>query len=327
MSQQDKPTRRVLVTGAAGYIGRQLVRRLAADPAVELVVASDKRPVSQWENDKVLWDTRDIRDPALARVMETERVDSVFHLASVVTPPPDMSREEIYSIDVGGTQNVVDACIRSGARRLIISSSGAAYGYHRDNPEWIDENIPLRGNESFAYSHHKRLVEEMLARYRQQHPQLLQIIFRFCTILGREVHNQISALFEGKFVIGVRGSSAPFVFIWDEDVVEILRLALWHERSGIYNVAGDGALPLSEIARRIGKPYIALPRWLLQAALAVLRSLRLTQYGPEQVDFLAYRPVLANRKLKEEFGYIPRYSSADAFDRYWAGRAPRAKYA
>ena len=44
--------------------------------------------------------------------------------------------------------------------------------------------------------------------------------------------------------------------------------------------------------------------------------MRLTQYGPEQVDFLRYRPVLVNRRLKEEFGYVPRKTSAEVFE-FW----------
>ncbi|GIW45755.1 MAG: hypothetical protein KatS3mg077_3037 [Candidatus Binatia bacterium] len=320
MSTPDILSRRVLVTGAAGYIGRQLVRRLVDEPAVEHIVATDVRPLSGVQHPKLVVDTRDIRDASLGELMASHHIDSVVHLASVVTPPPGMPRSEIYSIDVGGTQNVLQGCLRAKVRRLVVSSSGAAYGYHPDNPDWIEETAPLRGNDSFAYSQHKRIIEEILASYREQHPELVQIVFRFCTILGREVSNQISRLFEGRFVLGVRGSATPFVFIWDEDVIEVLRLALWRDTSGTYNVAGDGALTLEEIARRVGKPYIALPRWFLQASLLLLRSLRLSEYGPEQVDFLAYRPVLSNRRLKEEFGYTPRFSSAEAFDKYWALR-------
>jgi superfamily I DNA/RNA helicase len=50
--------------------------------------------------------------------------------------------------------------------------------------------------------------------------------------------------------------------------------------------------------------------------LAVLKKLHLTQYGPEQVDFLRYRPVLDNRRLKQEFGYVPRKTSSEVFD-FW----------
>jgi len=46
----------------------------------------------------------------------------------------------------------------------------------------------------------------------------------------------------------------------------------------------------------------------------VLHPLGLSQYGPEQVDFLRYRPVLDNRRLKEVFGYVPRLSSAEVFE-------------
>ena len=90
---------------------------------------------------------------------------------------------------------------------------------------------------------------------------------------------------------------------------------------GIYNVAGDGALTIHEIAARLGKPTLQLPAWLLQAALAVLKPLGLTQYGPEQLDFLRYRPVLLNTKLKTAFGYTPTYTSAEVFELYRQARS------
>jgi UDP-glucose 4-epimerase len=52
---------------------------------------------------------------------------------------------------------------------------------------------------------------------------------------------------------------------------------------------------------------------LLAGALRLLKPLGLSQYGPEQLDFLRYRPVLSNQRLKDEFGYQPRYSSREAF--------------
>lgn len=314
--------RRVLVTGAGGFIGRKLVARLEADPAVEHIVATDIRlPPAQARGARAQWRELDVRDPGAGSALASERIDSLVHLASIVTPPPGMSREEMYAIDVGGTENVLASCLRAGVKRLIVTSSGAAYGYHADNPEWLEEHHPLRGNEEFAYSHHKRLVEELLARCRQEHPELVQIVFRLCTVLGESVRNQITALFEGRFVLGITGSATPFVFVWDEDVVEVLHRALWREQSGVFNVAGDGTLTLREIARRLGKPYVPIPRGLVRLALRVGRALHLTQYGPEQVGFLAYRPVLSNRKLKDEFGYSPKYSSAEAFEKYLAARA------
>jgi UDP-glucose 4-epimerase len=181
--------------------------------------------------------------------------------------------------------------------------------------------MPLRGNEVFAYSHHKRLVEEMLAQYRQSHPALAQVVLRIGTILGATVHNQITDLFEKPRLLAIRGADSPFVFIWDQDVVAIILRAVADGPPGIYNVAGDGALTIHEIAHRLGKRCVQLPAWLLRSALAVLKPLGLTQYGPEQLDFLRYRPVLLNTRLKTVFGYTPRYSSAEVFEIYRAARA------
>jgi UDP-glucose 4-epimerase len=79
-------------------------------------------------------------------------------------------------------------------------------------------------------------------------------------------------------------------------------------------VAGDGAMSIQEIAAKLGKRCITLPAGLLRALLAVLHPLGLSRYGPEQVNFLRYRPVLANGRLKEVFGYVPRLSSSEVFE-------------
>ncbi len=215
-----------------------------------------------------------------------------------------------------GRSNVLDACLAAGVRQIIVTSSGAAYGYHADNPEWLTEDDPVRGNEAFAYSHHKRLVEEMLAACRREHPGLRQVVLRVGTILGETTRNQITALFDRPRLIALRGSRSPFVFIWDQDVVGAIAHAIRTDAAGIYNVAGDGALSIQEIARRLGKPCLTLPPALLRAALGLLHPLGLTRYGPEQVDFLRYRPVLDNRRLKEGLGYVPRKTSAEVFDFY-----------
>ena len=314
--------RSVLVTGASGYIGSQLIAALAAgSEALEKLVALDVRDVPRAEQlPGVCYETGDIRDGDIADLLRRHGSDTVVHLAAIVTPGKDATREWLHSIDVGGTQNVVDACIEVGARRLIVTSSGAAYGYHRDSPQPLHEDDPLRGNPEFAYSDHKRLVEELLARAREEHPELEQVIFRPGTILGAGARNQITDIFDKPVVLGVQGSDTPFVFIWDQDVVGCLVEAVRGGPTGAYNLAGDGVMTLAEIARTIGKRYVAIPAWLIQGALSILHPLGLSQYGPEQVDFLRYRPVLSNEKLCKEFGYTPRKTSREVFDDFWKSR-------
>ncbi|RZJ02702.1 MAG: NAD-dependent epimerase/dehydratase family protein, partial [Rubrivivax sp.] len=260
--------RRVLITGADGFLGRSLVTALARQPAIEQVVAIDVREVPTGRRlPGVLYVAQDVRDAALADTVARHDIDTVVHLASIVTPGQGSSRAFEHSVDVGGTRNVLDACLAHGVAHLVVSSSGAAYGYHADNPAWLTEGHPLRGNEVFAYAHHKRLVEEMLAEVRQNHPELRQTVLRIGTILGERVDNQITALFEKPRILAIAGSESPFVFVWDEDVTGAILHALSGEGvPGCYNLAGDGALTLFEIAQRPRKRPRVLPAGLLRVA-------------------------------------------------------------
>jgi UDP-glucose 4-epimerase len=95
-----------------------------------------------------------------------------------------------------------------------------------------------------------------------------------------------------------------------------VRAAVGDGPAGIYNVAGDGALTVPQIARRLRKPLLTVPAPVLGIALAIGSALRLTEHGAEKVRFLRYRPVLRNDRLKHEFGYTPQLSSAEAFEQY-----------
>ncbi len=318
MSVTDRKHDAVLVTGGGGYIGRQLICALTAErDRVETIVAADVRETPAAEKlESVEYIKTDIRSPELADIFKKFGVDTVAHLASIVTPGKKSNRKFEYSVDVLGTENVLNACLEADVDKLILTSSGAAYGYYPDNPEWLTEKDVLRGNPEVAYADHKRLVEEMLARYRKEHPELRQLIFRPGTILGATADNQITALFQKPYVLGLKGAATPFVFIWDQDVVNCLLRGIYTNLTGIYNLAGDGVLTMKEIAAVLKKPYLPLPVWLVRAALWVLKRLRLTPYGPEQVNFLRYRPVLSNRLLKEVFGYIPQKTTRQVFEYY-----------
>jgi UDP-glucose 4-epimerase len=305
----------VLVTGAGGYVGSLLVAALAR--AGRDVVALDVRKPAGASLPGVRMVQADVCSPEAAQAIRDARPDAVVHLAAVVTPPPGMPREELHRIDVLGARNVLDACVAAGVGRLVVTSSGAAYGYYADNPSAISEDWPLRGNPAFAYADHKRQVEEMLAQARAEHPRLAQFVFRACTVIGAGTRNQITALFEKPRLLAIRGAASPFSFVWDGDLVDCLAQAVASDRPGVYNLAGDGTMTMQEIARRLGKPCLEVPAWLIAAALGVLHPLGLTQYGPEQVDFLRYRPVLCNARLKEVFGFTPSRSAREAFET-WA---------
>lgn len=310
----------VLITGASGYIGSQLVQTLAQlKDKFQDIVAVDIRPEpDELKLPLVTYYQADIRKPALIDIFKRYQVDTVVHLACIVSPGNNRKFE--YSVDVGGTYNILQCSLKSNVSKFIITSSGAAYGYHADNPRWLKESDPLRGNPEFPYSDHKRLVEELLADYRDKHPELKQLIFRPGAVFGKTVSNRITKLFEQPVVMGIKGSDSPFNFIWDQDVVQCLVEGVISDKEGVYNLAGDGALTMKDLAKILKKPYVEVSPNLLSGSLDKLHQWGITKYGPEQMMFLQYRPVLANQKLKDEFGYIPQKTSEEVFLYYLDNR-------
>ena len=301
-------THNILITGSEGYIGQRLITSLTKQFHIVGIDIQTKNHQSYPYYEI------DIRDAAISDVIEHHNITHVVHLASVMQASENRNRD--YDIDVNGTRNVIESCIKHNVKHVTVTSSGAAYGYHSDNPAWLKETHPLRGNDAFAYSQHKRLIEEMLADYRQTHPHLQQLILRPGTVLGAATNNQITNLFTQRWVLAIQGSPSPFVFIWDEDVVDIIIRGVTASKTGIYNLAGDGAMSINEIAQALNEPLLSLPAWFLRGVLAIGHRLGLTQYSAEQVDFLRYRPVLDNTALKRDFGYIPRKSTRQVFEYY-----------
>jgi len=315
-----KPARAVAVIGAAGYIGGLVIDALRRDRrSVERILALDVKPLPEGQTGEgVVFEELDVRSARLAELIDEHGIDTVVDLAGIVTPAQGMTRNTQYAIDVDGTHNVLEACVEKGVRQLVILSSGAAYGFHVDNPPQVDERYPLRGNEELPYARHKRLVEELLAKYRHSHPELLQLVFRPALMLGSG--SPAMPMFERRWLVTV-SNEARFVFVWDEDVAACIVKGIHERKSGIYNLAGDGALTMQEIARITGARCMPVAAPLLRTALALLKRLRLTTAGPEQVTFLRYRPVLANAALKCDFGFTPTRTSREAFEAYWRSRA------
>lgn len=301
---------KVLITGAAGDVGSALLHALAQDAGSPYeVVATDIRSPADLPAG-IRFVPLDVRGDDPDRLIGQERPDVVIHLASIVAPT---TRDFAHGVDVVGSRNVLAACVSHGVKRLVVTSSGAAYGYHADNAQPLTESDPLRGNREFAYSDHKRQVEEMLATARVETPALEQVVLRVGTVLGAGLENQITALFHKPRLLAVAGCDSPFVFIWTRDLARILKRAVAEGPPGIFNVAGDGALGVSDLARAMNKPVLRLPAWGLKVVLAIAHSLKLSRYGPAQVRFLQYRPVLDNSALKRRFGYVPDLTSAEVF--------------
>jgi UDP-glucose 4-epimerase len=312
---------KVLITGAAGSLGKKLVAKLVENSSIE-VFATDIKPnpflelKSASSTENLNYQTFDLRHQNFTDWLFEIRPDRIIHLASILQISERMTREQAHDIDVKATKRLLENCLKINAEKFIITTSGAAYGYYPENKNIISENRPTRGNEDYFYSAHKAEVEQLMANFRQLHPKLKQVVFRPGAILGPDFEGPVVNLFKQKMITGLIGYPGPFNFIWSEDVVDYIIEALTTDITGEFNIAGEGVLTMKEIAQYLKKPYLALPAWLIQAVLSIAKPLGLTQYGPEQVKFIKFRPVLSNKKLKKHFNHQARYTTTQALTAY-----------
>ena len=304
---------KILITGAAGDIGSRLVNIFSERQDVDLYTTDLMALPDQADSSHKICD---IRSELFINWVEKIKPNVIIHLASIVQLPSNMSIAQAHDIDVTATENLLAISAKIGVRKFVVTSSGAAYGYWQDNADWLTEDMPVRGNSDYFYSNHKRQVEEILARYRKDFPQLKQVILRPGTVLGPNFENPITQMFSKNIITGIAGSDSPFVIIWVDDLVAYLIEAATTDVQGIYNVAGDGTLSLKAIAKRLNKFYLPLPANFLRFMLMLLNPLGLSQYGPEQVKFIEYRPVLANDKIKSKFKHQPSKSTLAAFESF-----------
>ena len=304
---------KILITGAAGDIGSRLASALAEKEEVRLyttALGELRNPIGSIHR------KFDIRDPEFLQWVAEIKPNVVVHLASIIKLPNGMTEEEAHDIDVTATKNLLDVSVQSGVDKFIVTSSGAAYGYWPDNPSWISEEDPVRGNDDYFYSRHKKEVERLLEDYRLKHPNLKQVVLRPGTVLGPNFENPITSIFEKSVITGISGSNSPFVIIWVDDLVAYLIEAATTDVKGVFNVAGDETLSLKQIAKKLNKPYLSFPSWLIKGVFALFKPVGLSQYGPEQVKFLQYRPVLSNTRIKRVFKYQPKKTTVGAFESF-----------
>ncbi len=159
-NSQDMPGLTVAVTGPTGEIGQSAVLALEARPEVERIIGMARRPFDPKKQGwtKTVFRQGDILDRAAVDALVTD-ADIVIHLAYVIMG----SREESRKVNLTGTRNVFEASAAAErTRRLVYTSSVAAYGYHRDNPVPITEDVPPRGSPEHYYSEQKAECEALL---------------------------------------------------------------------------------------------------------------------------------------------------------------------
>ena len=295
------------ITGISGYIGRLLAQKLAQETENNVIGIDLTSPV---DLPHVKFYQRDIRDPAVGDIFESENVNVIVHLAFYTHPEGDAALAE--SINVAGTQNILQAAGNTSVKRFVLASSAAAYGSHPDNAIPMTESHALRPNKYFYYSDHKAAQEKMTLEFRQQHPEFQTIILRPCVLIGPHINNPTGDSLKQKMLLFIRGQQPPIQFIYEDDAAHAFFLAARSDQEGVYNIAGDGTLTYPEIAELMNKKLILLPFGVLAVLANIGKWLKLSPVSATTLNFIRNPIVVDPSNFNRHFNFKPRYDTNQA---------------
>ncbi|EYT92322.1 nucleoside-diphosphate-sugar epimerase [Frankia casuarinae] len=315
--------RRVLVTGVARPLGAQVAMALAADPGVEAVVGVDTTaPTSDLGRTQFV--RADIRHPLIAKVISTTEIDTVLHLNVIATPLGAGGRAAMKEINVIGTMQLLAACQKApSVTKLVVKSTTSIYGSSARDPALFTEDTEPRALPAGGYAKDAVEVEGYVRGFSRRRPDIAVTVLRFTNILGPQIDSPLARYLDLPLVPTVLGFDPRIQLLHSDDALAVLMRATRRAHPGTFNVAGDGVLLLSQAIRRAGRPSTPVPFPAIGVLGGIARRLRLVDFSAEQLDFLAHGRAVDTTRLKEIFGYRPRYSTMETFDSFVRQRGLR----
>ena len=313
-------SRVILVTGVARYLGARFAKLISDDPAVDRVVGIDVIPPS-FDLGRCEFVRADIRNPVVGKVIAGHDVDTVVHMNVLATPRDAGGRVPQKEINVIGTMQLLAACQKSSTvTSLVVKSSTTVYGASARDPVMFTEEMAPREQPRSGYAKDSIEVEGYVRGFSRRRPDVGVTTLRFANFVGPTVRTPLTEYFTLPVVPVVLGHDARMQFIHEDDGLAALRLATLEDRPGTFNVAGDGLLMLSQAVRRAGRPAIPLPSLASSTVGGWLRRANLASFSPEQVHFLTYGRGVDTARMRTEFGFVPKHSSAEAFEDFVQAR-------
>lgn len=324
--EQDPPTagRRVLITGISSDLAGRLAQRLEADDRVVEIIGVDTRePTVALERTEFV--RADLRNPLVSRIVSTTAVDTVVHTATMAGPGAAGGRARMKEQNVIGAMQLLAACQQSpDLRTFVLKSSTAVYGSDHSDPALFDEDQPAASPTSHGFASDAAEVEGYARAMARRRPDVALTILRFANFLGGDMESVLGSFFALPVVPSVLGFDPRLQFVHEDDGLEVLHRATDGDHPGTYNVAGPGVVYLSQCVRKAGRVQVPVPLPLVSAVAGVVRRARRVDFSPEQLRFLQFGRAVDTSRLEQEFGYTPRYTTAEAFDDFIARRRIRA---
>lgn len=299
----------MLITGLATYWGGRLAQALESVDRIEAIVGVDTtEPTVELERTEFVKVSNE--HALIRRIVEAVEVDTVVDTRLVVDSLA-ADRQTAHENNVIGTMNILAGCTgaESPVRKLVFKSSAHYYGCEQDDPSFFTEEMVRSHPPPTTLERDIVEAEAAVADCSVRSPEVEVAVLRCANVLGPDVDTSYTRLLDLPAVPMVLGFDPRYQFVHEEDVVRALEHATLNPLAGIFNVAADGVLALSEVASLLGKlPAPVIPPWGAGMLSLPLRAAGIA-IAPEMARQLRFGRGLDNRLLKStgfSYGHTTR---------------------
>jgi UDP-glucose 4-epimerase len=316
----------VLITGVSRFLGTHVAARLAADPDIERIIGVDTAPPRSPAGDlhapalgRTEFVRADIRNPLIAKVISQARVDIVVH----TSPHAQLRAPQlpVHDQHVTGTMQLLAACQTSATvSRVVLASTTAVYGSSSRNPVAFVESMPATTTVARGYAREAVEVETYARGFARRRPDVDVSILRMANTIGPTIDTALARYFAMPLVPTSLGYDPRLQLLHEDDAVGALVHAARGAAPGVVNVAGEGVVPLSQAVRWAGRVRVPVPSPAIAFVGSLVRNSGVIDVSAEEASFLNYGRVVDTTRLRTEFGYQPRYTTAEALHSYLDAR-------
>ncbi|MGH2751431.1 MAG: NAD-dependent epimerase/dehydratase family protein [Actinomycetota bacterium] len=304
--------RRVLITGVSSHVGQRLAARFEHDERVEAMTGVDlEEPPGPI--DKLEFVRADIRNPLIARVLDSAAIDTIIHTNITSHPSRLGGRSQMKENNVIGTLQLLAAAQRSkSVTRVVMKSSTAVYGMGPKEPSIVREDHDNRHARLYGYGKDCAEAETYVRDFARRRKDVGVVILRTQSLIGPTVRTNMTDYLSLPLIPTALGFDPRLQLIHEEDAVEAFSLATHETVRGIYNITGEGVVFLSKAIRMLGKVAVPMLYPAATTASVILRRLGTVDFPSDQLQFLIYGRVVDPRRARAELGFSPRYTTEGA---------------
>jgi len=292
----------ILVTGATGFIGRNLIEELSKHKGYTifcLVRHSSNIEPLKFYRVKFIYADITLKD-TLDKI--TQKFDVIFHCAALVD---DKNEEELYKVNVLGTENICQLAQRLKSGRLVYLSTVAVVSGNPQIP--LVEDLPYKATNLYGQS--KVEAEKIVVAYRKA--GLPVVILRPCMVYGEEEPHMLKSiltLLNKKLLPLINGGRNEWHLVYVKNVVAAMIFALKNDAflEGSFFVADEEVLTTKEVMNTMACAIGSKPPWELPQSLTFF--LRHTPFIGKKVNFLTKNRVYSIERIKA-LGFNPPYSA------------------